>query len=559
MHLQAISNSSVIHKPAFVAIRTIISLKSSVSKRTIQKVNLMNNKNTYLQKLKLVALTLLLLNLSPVLFAGEKENSIINKTIEAYGGNRLKNLQSLQLTDNMNYYSPWQSGHSAQGSTIMYLSKYQIELTIDLVNKKKEFKEVTTRLIGGHSTDTPAVTHRIFVEGKGYEIDHALKKYQSVKHLNYNNVDNGNSQLLDPIIIRQLDKDRNNSQWTDTANIQGQAHDVLTVNSGTKQEYLVYLNKKSGYLTRMLKRRGQETHSYDFLDHRKTKGITWAKELFVSTADQPIYHTNARKISFNVLQNHQFNISSGYEQQTKKQYFDVSQLTIRQVAKDVYFVGQSWGYTLFIDAGDHYISVGAWGEKDDSPAWQQGLDLLRKTTGNNKPVTQHVVTHHHTDHMSGLRNIVKQGISLIVHPAHITAVKDYLQQPLANSRFVPIEKTSYLANGKIMLFDVPNGHASHNLVVYLPENKLLLTEDMFGSSYQKEIESPLDWPNVDTYQRLELLNDAINKLDLEVEQYLSTHHGRVLHQGEIDKALKLSRPAKEEIVKRLFSQHAELN
>jgi glyoxylase-like metal-dependent hydrolase (beta-lactamase superfamily II) len=504
----------------------------------------MSNKNTYFQQLKLVVLALLLLNLSPVLFAGEKENSIINKTIEAYGGNRLRNLQSLQLTDNMNYYSPWQSGHSAQGPTIMYLSKYQIELTVDLVNKKKVFKEVTTRLIGGHSTDTPAVAHRIFVEGKGYEIDHALKKYQSVKYLNYNNVDNGNSQLLDPIIIRQLDKDRNNSQFIDTANIQGQAHDVLTVNSGTKQEYLVYLNQKSGYLTRMIKRKGQETHSYDFLDHRKTQGITWAKELFVSTAEQPIYHTNSRKLSFNAAQNHQFNISSGYEPQTKKQYFDVSQLTIRQVAKDVYFVGQGWGYTLFIDAGDHYISVGAWGEKDDSPAWQQGLDLLRKTTGNNKPVTQHIVSHHHTDHMSGLRNIVKQGINLIIHPTGVPAVKDYLQYSLADSRFEPIEETSYLAGGKVMIFDVPNGHASHNLVVYLPENKLLITEDMFGSSYQTALESPVSWPNVDTYYRLEVLTDAINKLDLEVDQYLSTHHGRILHQGEIDKALKLSRPSK---------------
>ncbi|MFT5295475.1 MAG: glyoxylase-like metal-dependent hydrolase (beta-lactamase superfamily II), partial [Colwellia sp.] len=329
-----------------------------------------------------------------------------------------------------------------------------------------------------------------------------------------------------------------------TANIQGQAHDVLTVNSGTKQEYLVYLNQKSGYLTRMIKRKGQETHSYDFLDHRKTQGITWAKELFVSTAEQPIYHTNSRKLSFNAAQNHQFNISSGYEPQTKKQYFDVSQLTIRQVAKDVYFVGQGWGYTLFIDAGDHYISVGAWGEKDDSPAWQQGLDLLRKTTGNNKPVTQHIVSHHHTDHMSGLRNIVKQGINLIIHPTGVPAVKDYLQYSLADSRFEPIEETSYLAGGKVMIFDVPNGHASHNLVVYLPENKLLITEDMFGSSYQTALESPVSWPNVDTYYRLEVLTDAINKLDLEVDQYLSTHHGRILHQGEIDKALKLSRPSK---------------
>ena len=519
----------------------------------------MSHKKTSAKLLNRGALVLLLLNFSPILFAGEKENSIINKAVEAYGGDKLMTLQSLQLTDNMNHYSSWQSGHSSQGPMVMYLNKYQIELTIDLLNKKKAFKEVTTRLIGGHSTDTPAVAHRIFTEGKGYEIDHALKKYQHAKYLNYDNVDSGNSQLLDPIIIRQLDKERDHVQWFDTANIQGQAHDVLKVGAGTKQEYTVYINQKSGYLTRMLKTQGQEIRSYDFINHRQSQGITWAKELFVSTADQVISHTDSRKFSFNSAQSHQFNISSGYDLQTKKQYFDVTKLTIRQVAKDVYFVGKGWGYTLFVDAGDHYISVGAWGEVDDSPAWQQGVDLLRKTTGNNKPVTQHVVSHHHTDHMSGLRNIVKKGINLIIHPADITAVNEYLKQPLAENRFVPIEKTSYLADGKVMLFDVPNGHASHNLVVYLPEHKLLITEDMFGSSYKTELESPLSWPNVDVYYRLELLTDAINQLNLDVEQYLSTHHGRILNQAEINKALMLSRPSKEELIQRLLFGNAEFN
>ena len=519
----------------------------------------MSHKKTSFKLLKRGVLVLLLLNFSTILFAGEKENSVINKAVEAYGGDKLRKLQRLQLTDNINHYIPWQSGHSAQGPMVMYLNKHQIELTLDLLNKRKAFKEVTTRLIGGHSTDTPAVAHRIFTEGKRYEIDHALKKYQPAKYLNYDNVDSGNSQLLDPIIIRQLDKDRNNVQWTDTANIQGQAHDVLTVNAGTEHEYSIYINQKNGYLTRMLKKQGQEIQSYDFLNHRQTQGITWAKELFVSTAEQPVYHSDSRELTFNTVQSHQCNISSGYDLQTKKQYFDVSKLTIRQVAKDVYFVGQGWGYTLFIDSGDHYISVGAWGEVDDSKAWQQGLDLLRKTTGNNKPIAQHVVSHHHTDHMSGLRGIVKQGINLIIHPADITVVNDYLKQPLAESRFLPIDKTSYLADGKVMLFDVPNGHASHNLVVYLPEHKLLITEDMFGSSYKTALESPVSWPNVDVYYRLEVLSGAINQLNLDVEQYLSTHHGRILNQAEINKALTLSRPSRDELIQRLFFDNIKLN
>ena len=510
-----------------------------------------------LHRLKLSVLVIGLAQFSPVASAGEKENSIINRAIEAYGGSNLLQLQSVQLTDDMEHFSPWQSGHSGQGFMIMYLTKYQIELTIDLLNKRKVFKQATTRLVGGHGTDTPTLAHRIFVEGKGYDVDHGLQQYQSLKSIDYNNVDMGNGQLLDPLIIRRLDEERNNSRWTDTAYIQGEAHYVLTVDAGTKEEYVLYLNQNSGYLTRMLKKRGKQLRSYDFLDHRKSQGIVWAKQLFVSTEEQPLYHTDAREIRFNRAKNEQFTIPSGYKQRPKTQAVDVSRLTIRQLAKDVYFVGQGWGYTLFIDAGEYYISAGSWQMDRGSQAWQKGLDLLRQTTGSDKPVGQHIVTHHHNDHMMGLGDVVKEGADLVLHPKDVAAVKKHLQQPLADSRFVPITETSYLAGGRVMLFDVPNSHASHNLVLYLPEHKLLFTEDMFGSGFQTEFHSPNGWPSIDAYHRLDVLTNEIDRLELEVEQYVSSHHARILDQTEIDRALTMSRPSRGELMKRLFAQDLE--
>jgi len=497
----------------------------------------------------------LLIQFSPYLVAGEKENSIINKAVKAYGGEKLRQLQSLKYTDNLEHFFQMQSGHSAQGAMTMHFSNYQIEINLDLVNKRKEFKQATTRLIGNHGRENLTTTHRVFVEDKGFIVDHCLKQYQFVPWVNFNNADAGYSQMLDPLIIKQLDQDRDKSRLNDKAYIQGQAHDVLTINEGKKQEYTLYLNQGNGHLSRMIKMRGEQLRSYDFLQHEQAQGITWAKQMFVSTAEQPIYHTDSRQLSFNSLKKSDFNTPTGYQLVKQAQAVDVSKLTIRQLAKDVYFVGKGWGYTLFIDAGEHYISVGAWGEMDNSNAWQQGLDLLRQTTGNNKPVAQHVVTHHHTDHMSALKDIVKLGANLVIHPSSIAGVKKHLKQPLVNDRLLPIEDTGYLANGKVMIFDVPISHASHNLVVYLPEQKLLFTEDMFGSSYQTELESPNNWPSKDSYQRLEVLTDKVKQLNLEVEQYVSSHHGRVLTQADIDKALKLSCPANDELTKRLYGYH----
>ena len=180
----------------------------------------MGYKKTTLQQLKLGALILLLLNFSSELVAGEKENGIINKAIEAYGDDKLIQLQSLKFTDNIKNFSIGQSGHSAQGPMIMQLNNNEIEISLDLTNKRKVFKRATTRLVWGHGTDMPTAAHQIFIDGKGYVVDHGLQQYRLVKGINYDNADVGFSQLLDPLIIRQLATDRDHSQWIDTAYIQ---------------------------------------------------------------------------------------------------------------------------------------------------------------------------------------------------------------------------------------------------------------------------------------------------------------------------------------------------
>lgn len=506
-------------------------------------------------------LILMLIVFSSTLFAGEKENHIIDKSVKAYGGDKLTQLQSLTLTDKMQHYSQWQSGHALQGPMITYLSEHQIELTTDLLNKRKVFKQASSRLVGSHGNDSPTVTHRVFADGEGYTIDHALREYQPSKRINYENTDLGNGQMVDPLLIRQLDQERNNSQWTDIAYIQGEAHDVLAVNSNTKNEYWVYLNQKNGFLTRVLRKRGGQLHSYDFLNHRQTDNIVWAKQLLVSTANKPIYHTDSRKISFNSAKAHHFDIPKSYQPRPKTHAVDVSQLTIRELAKGVYFVGQDWGYTIFIDTGEYYISAGAWGMDNESQTWKKGLELLKQKTGSDKPVGRHIVTHHHTDHMMGLTDILQQGANLVIHPADISSVVTYLKKhlpkPVSDDRFIPITENNNLADGKVMLIDVPNSHANHNLVLYLPEHKILFTEDMFGSSFQNAFHSPSGWPSGDTYHRLEVLLNKINKMGLEVEQYVSSHHARILSQAEIDKALLVSRPSREILLKRLFSYHTE--
>lgn len=486
-------------------------------------------------------ITMLLALSSSYSIAGEKEDFIIDKAVNAYGGDKLLNLQSIQLKDKMMAFNKNQSGHSAQGPMATHLSEYHIEMTIDFHNERKMLNHKTIMLVGYHDVGNETITHQFFANDEGYVIDHVLKRYQLSKRINFQNADNGFAQMIDTLIIKQLDKEKKNSQWLDTAYIQGQANDVLMVNKGTKDQYTVYINQQTGHLSRLLLRRGEETRSYDFLQHLQTQGLTWAKQVFVATQEKPVYHTNSRTINFNTTINDSVILPKDYTLKAPAKWIDDSKLSIRELSKGIYFVGQNWGYTLFIDTGEQYISAGAWHYGDDSKAWKNALALLRKTTGDNKPIVKHLVSHHHTDHMSGLKEIIKQGAELILHPTDIKAVNNYLPQSLPQNRFISFNGPVDTIDEKVILFDVPNSHASHNLVIYLPEEKILFSEDMFGSSYHSEFHSPSRWPDMDTYPRLKRLTDKVSQLGIKVEKYVSSHHYRILTQTEIDEALKIKR------------------
>ena len=495
-----------------------------------------------------------MMSLVPSAFAGEKENNIIDKAINAYGGEKLLTLRNLRYVDTIDHFFSHQSGHSMQGPTSQHLNQIQLEVSLDLENQRSEFKRLTKLIVGYHDSRNLTASHRIFKDGIGYNVDHFLEEYQVSNRIDLGNTDLGFSQMLDPLIVKKLESEKKNAEWVDTAYIQGKAHDVLTVNADTPNEYSVYIDKESGLLSRMLQKRGPNLRSYNFLQHQNLSGIAWAKQLLVGTKDFPIYHSNNRHVVANITQAHSFNVPAHYKKSKPVTPVDVSTLTIRKLADGVFYAGQDWGYTLFIDTGEYYISAGAWGMSDRSDDWKKALNLLNATTGNRKPVKYHLVSHHHTDHMSELNDVLEHGAQILVHPTDIESVRQFLaKREIKDDQFKVIDKNTTLADAKVFIFDAPNSQASHNLSIYLPEHQIVFAEDIFGSSFQNQHHSPRSWPHMDTYQRLSGFVNRLKALNLEVKQYVSSHHQRVLNQKEINEALKTKLPEEQVIMKRLFS------
>ncbi|MCF6437196.1 MBL fold metallo-hydrolase [Pseudoalteromonas sp. MMG022] len=497
-------------------------------------------------------IAMLLCPISCALLADDKAAQVIKHAVNAYGGEKLIQLKSMTLHDEQLHFSQWQSGHALQGERVSYLSEQRLELAIDFANQRKVFKRATMRLVGGHGSDSPTVMHRLYVDGKGYGIDHALGQYNPAERVNFDNADIGQSEWLDTLIVKSLFDHKAASKWMDIAYIQGQAHDVLSVHSGTQQEYTLYINQNTGYLTRLLKElRGQRV-SVDFLHHKQSDGLTWAQRVFAGTEQGPLFHSNARRVAFNSVRNTQFDLPVNYTRRPSDTPMDVSKQTIKTLASGVYYVGKEWSYTLFIDVGDHFISAGAWQMDEHSQDWQNNVALLRETTKIDKPIKQHIVTHHHTDHLMGVKDVLEHGAALVVHANDVVALQSHLKMPLTAEQLIKVSKQGTLAGGKVQLFDVPNSHANHNLVVYLPEQKILFSEDMFGSSMQVGFDSPSRWPDIDAYHRLAILMNKVDALGIKVEQFVSSHHARVLFASEIKHARSVPLVSKQTLLERVF-------
>lgn len=497
--------------------------------------------------------------ISHLSYAGEKENQIIDKAVAAYGGDKLLNLKSFKYTDTLFHYFEHQSGHALQGPTTQHLNEVQLLVSVDLENQRSELRRSTRLLVGYHDSRNITATHRIFKDGKGFNVDHFLQEYQPSSRINFGNADLAYSQMLDPVIVRNMANEKHSATWVDTAYIQGEAHDVLSIHPDTDSEYWVYIHQDSGLLSRMLQKRGANLRTYNFLQHQQSDGIAWSKQLYVSTEQQAVYHSNSRKLYTNfAINSHEdgdFNLPNDYRQSPDKKPFDVSSLTLRELVSGVYYVGKGWGYTLFIDAGDYYISAGAWAMADRSEDWKQALELLHQTTKKTKPVKLHLVSHHHTDHMSELHDVLDHGAKLLVHPSDVKSVRAFLKdRVVSDEQFSVISDDKWLADNKIMLFDAPSSQASHNLALYVPEYNLVFAEDIFGSSLQTGHHSPRNWPHMDTYQRLAGFMKHLQELDIQMDTFVSSHHGRILNKKDIAEALNVQLPPDDVILQRLFAQ-----
>ena len=164
---------------------------------------------------------------------------------------------------------------------------------------------------------------------------------------------------------------------------------------------------------------------------------------------------------------------------------------VERLADGVYVIQNVAGNnqnTLAVEFRDHILAV-------EAPGTSAGADnVIRriKETIPNKPIRYIAMTHHHGDHIGGLRSFIAEGATVVTTRANQKTVEimaaapqnDRLAKTPRKPEFALIEKGRRVftdGTRTVELIDIgPNPHAREMVVAYLPNERIVFQGDLFG-------------------------------------------------------------------------------
>jgi glyoxylase-like metal-dependent hydrolase (beta-lactamase superfamily II) len=164
-----------------------------------------------------------------------------------------------------------------------------------------------------------------------------------------------------------------------------------------------------------------------------------------------------------------------------------------------------------------------------------------------KPVRAVITTHHHFDHIGGVRAAMSEGLTVITHSSNVpffqnlskrqhTIVRDALARSPRTVRIVSVATKRVLTSGArtVEIHHLSGSqHAGSMLLVYLPAEKLLIEADVY-SPPAANATTVLPAPFAAN------LVENIDRLGLNVERIVPIH-GRVVPVADLRSAVTVSR------------------
>jgi glyoxylase-like metal-dependent hydrolase (beta-lactamase superfamily II) len=211
----------------------------------------------------------------------------------------------------------------------------------------------------------------------------------------------------------------------------------------------------------------------------------------------------------------------------------------QKMAEGVWYVGGAGANSVVVEFRDFVAVV-------ESPTNEQRsiavLDETRRLVPT-KPIRYLVNTHHHFDHLGGIRTFVADGATIITHarnrdfyervvfsPAPRTLEPDRLSMTPRAPVFETVNERYALSDGTRVLeiYAVPGlAHNQNMLIAYLPKEKIVVEGDLFTPPA-----AGAPAPTVNASNRT--FRETVQRLRLDIAQVASIH-GRVATWEEFTK------------------------
>jgi glyoxylase-like metal-dependent hydrolase (beta-lactamase superfamily II) len=308
------------------------------------------------------------------------------------------------------------------------------------------------------------------------------------------------------LLLLEAATQRTSLRWLGQQNYSGKPHDVIGVPLPDSKTVLTlffaadtHLLSKYEY-TMDFPGLGDTTVEFIYNSYRRDEKLGWAPAGYKILLSGKLY----REVEFTEVEADSRKASAAFEVSAQMSSYLMPVGEATEVAKGVYIFLTGGLNPMFVEFKDFILAVEAPAQHptlERVPAdAQAGSDQVSerfiqkiKEKIPNKPIRYLAVTHFHSDHAGGARAFWAEGATVLTTPGN----KDYFER-LAAARYtvIPDRFSRQPRPAKIETFDrkhvITDGertvelistgaspHSTENVVVYLPQEKILFQGDLF--------------------------------------------------------------------------------
>ena len=349
---------------------------------------------------------------------------------------------------------------------------------------------------------------------------------------------------LPNLILRQALDGANSLRYLGEDQFNGRRHNVVTFVMPDTQQVALYIDARTGLVSKYElvftdPLRGQEASEIMFSDYASAGKLkvpqTWTWRLAGDVVAR--YKVKAQFNSGDA--DKAFAMAEGSFRKVAALPLTLKP-SVEKLADDVYVIHNVAGQnqnTMAVEFKDYVLAV-------EAPGTSEGADAVIKRikeTIPGKPIRYIAVTHHHGDHIGGLRSFIAEGATVlttrnnrkVVETMTAASQNDRLAKNPRKPEFLFVENGKrVVTDGEqtVEMIDVgPNPHAREMLIAYLPKQRVVFQGDLF---FMPNNDAPLGPPQPTTVSFAQKLKEK----GLAVDRIASVH-GRTATMADFLRAL----------------------